>query len=70
MKRGKSYRQFTKYKDLDSAGNETNIDYETVFGLLRAVNYTGYISVEYEGTEEEFDVVPRAIERMRQYINE
>ena len=59
-----------KYKELDRAGNETNIDYKTVFGLLRAVNYAGCISVEYEGTEEEFDVVPRAVERMRKYINE
>jgi sugar phosphate isomerase/epimerase len=59
-----------KYKQLDTAGNETNIDYRTIFGLLRAVNYTEYISVEYEGTEEEFDVVPRAVERMRGYVNE
>lgn len=59
-----------KYKDLDWAGNEINIDYRTIFGLLRAVNYTGYISVEYEGEEEEFDIVPRAIERMRRYVNE
>ena len=59
-----------KYKELDRAGNETSIDYKTIFGLLRDVNYAGCISVEYEGTEEEFDVVPRAVERMRKYVNE
>ena len=59
-----------KYKELDAQGNETRIDYRTIFGLFRAVNYAGYISVEYEGAEEEFDAVPRAVERMRKYINE
>jgi sugar phosphate isomerase/epimerase len=59
-----------KYKELNTVGNETNIDYRTIFGLLRDVNYKGCISVEYEGTEEEFDVVPRAVECMRKYINE
>lgn len=59
-----------KYKDLDNQGNETCIDYRAILDLLRAVNYRAYISVEYEGAEEEFEAVPRAAERMRKYINE
>ena len=59
-----------KYRDLDSQGNETCIDYRAIFDLLRNANYRGYISVEYEGTEEEFEAVPRAVGCMRRYINE
>ena len=59
-----------KYEELDTNGNETNIDYGSILGLLRAVNYTGYISVEYEGAEEEFEAVPRAVESMRTCIKQ
>ncbi len=58
-----------KFMELDEKGNEKNIDYDTIFQLLRENNYNGYVSVEYEGEEEEFMAVPRAVNRIKQYIS-
>tara|TARA_B100000900_G_scaffold289881_1_gene248736 strand:- start:5965 stop:6915 length:951 start_codon:yes stop_codon:yes gene_type:complete len=38
-----------KSYDFDNRGNETTIDYQKMFGLVKKAGYTGYISVEYEG---------------------
>ena len=58
-----------KIKEVDAEGKEVNIDYETVFRLLRAVNYGRFVSLEYEGDEDEFDAVPRAIRGIRKFID-
>ena len=57
-----------KFLKVDKEGNEINIDYKTIFDLLKKRGYKGYISVEYEGEEDEFTAVPRAIARIKRYL--
>lgn len=38
-----------KSYDFDASGNETTIDYEKMFQIIRAQNFSGYIGIEYEG---------------------
>jgi sugar phosphate isomerase/epimerase len=38
-----------KAREFDAQGEETQIDYRTCLGALKAVNYVGAISIEYEG---------------------
>ncbi len=40
-----------KSHDFDSAGNETEIDYVKMLGIVKNAGYTGFIGVEYEGNE-------------------
>lgn len=35
--------------DFDADGNETNMDYPSLFDAMRAVDYQGWLGVEYEG---------------------
>lgn len=35
----------------DAAGNEKNIDYKRMLKIVRNAGYTGYIGIEYEGSE-------------------
>lgn len=57
-----------KFNELNEEGNEKNIDYDTIFKILKENSYSGYISVEYEGEEDEFTAVPRAVNRIRKYV--
>lgn len=50
-----------KLLQLDETGREINIDHTQIINLLREVNYRGFISVEYEGEEDEISAVPRGI---------
>jgi L-ribulose-5-phosphate 3-epimerase len=61
--------QFVRAKvyDLDENGRERWIDYDRIFGILRKVNYNGFISMIYEGKEDKFAVIPRAIRLLRSY---
>ena len=40
-----------KSNNFDEAGNETGIDYTRMLQLVKDAGYTGYIGVEYEGSE-------------------
>jgi len=57
-----------KFMELDEEGNEKDIDYYTIFQLLRENHYNGYVSVEYEGKEDEFIAVPRAVNCIGRHI--
>jgi L-ribulose-5-phosphate 3-epimerase len=59
-----------KFMEVDKQGNEPNIEYGRIFPLLRKVGYDGYVSVEYEGEEAEESAVPRAVQRIREFIGE
>jgi sugar phosphate isomerase/epimerase len=56
-----------KFYDPDATGREQWIDYDRVFNILRKVNYNGFISVIYEGAEDKFAAIPRAIRFLRSY---
>ncbi len=40
-----------KSHDFDAAGNETDIDYTKMLQIVKDAGYTGFIGVEYEGSE-------------------
>ena len=62
--------QFVRAKvyDLDESGREKWIDYDRVFGILRKVNFNGFISMIYEGKEDKFTVIPKAIRLLRSFV--
>ena len=61
--------QFVRAKvyDLDDNGREKWIDYDRVFGILRKQHYNGFISMIYEGKEDKFVVIPKAIRFLRSF---
>jgi L-ribulose-5-phosphate 3-epimerase len=62
--------QFVRAKvyDLDESGREKWIDYDRVFGILRKVNFNGFISMIYEGKEDKSTVIPKAIRLLRSFV--
>ena len=42
------------------------LDYKRIFGILKKVNYNGYVSLEFEGKEDPFVAVPKSIAMLRQ----
>ncbi|MDR8392521.1 sugar phosphate isomerase/epimerase [Aliifodinibius sp. S!AR15-10] len=40
-----------KSYNFDSSGNETTIDFEKMLSIVEEAGYTGYVGVEYEGSE-------------------
>jgi sugar phosphate isomerase/epimerase len=62
--------QFVRAKvyDLDESGREKWIDYDRVFGILRKLHYNGFISMIYEGKEDKFTVIPKAIRLLRSFV--
>ncbi len=42
-----------------------DLDYAEIAGILKAANYTGYISLEYEGKDPAESAIPASLERLR-----
>lgn len=40
-----------KTHSFDNEGNEENLDYARLMGIVRNAGYTGYVGIEYEGTQ-------------------
>ena len=38
-----------KSHDFDNQGNETQLDYERLMGIVLDAGYRGYVGIEYEG---------------------
>ncbi len=62
--------QFVRAKlySLDASGREQWIDYDRVFNILRAVKYNGFISLVYEGQEDELTAIPRGARFLRSFV--
>jgi sugar phosphate isomerase/epimerase len=43
-----------------------DLDYRRIAAILREVNYTGYISLEFEGKEDPNTAVPKSLALLRQ----
>jgi sugar phosphate isomerase/epimerase len=63
--------QFVRAKlyELDERGKEKNIDYNRVFNILRGVHYNGFVSLVYEGKEDEMAAVPRGARFLRSFVS-
>ena len=57
-----------KFYNLDEKGEEQNYDFKKVFRMLKDVRFNGYLSIEYEGEEEEHTAVPRAVSFLRRLV--
>lgn len=64
--------QFVRAKlyQLDEKGVERHIDYRRVFNILRSVHYNGFVSLVYEGKEEETAAIPRGARFLRSHLLE
>lgn len=58
----------TKIYDLDENGREKWIDYDRVFSILGKARFNGFISMIYEGREDKFVVIPKAIRFLRSFV--
>lgn len=57
-----------KLYQLDEKGKEQNIDYNRVFNILRGVHYNGFVSLVYEGKEDELTAIPRGTRFLRSFV--
>jgi sugar phosphate isomerase/epimerase len=62
--------QFVRAKlyQLDERGKEQFIDYNRVFNILRGVHYNGFVSLVYEGKEDELAAIPRGTRFLRSFV--
>lgn len=56
-----------KIHKLSAQGEELEFDYNRIFEILKRNQYRGFISVEYEGQEDELEYVPKAVDMLRRY---
>lgn len=59
-----------KLLTLDAAGREINIDHAQIVEWLAQRHYDGFISVEYEGTEDEQAAVARGVDYLKGLISQ
>ena len=45
-----------------------NADLQRLLGILRAVNYRGYVALEYEAREDPREAVPRAMATLQKLM--
>lgn len=49
-------------------GEERRLDYQRIFAILRQASYHGFLSIVYEGTEDERAAVARAVPFLRRFM--
>jgi len=54
-----------KMNNVGPDGTDDTCDYPRFTKMLKEMNYRGFVSVEYEGPEEEMTAIPRGIEYIR-----
>jgi sugar phosphate isomerase/epimerase len=57
-----------KIHKISKDGVEQEFDYDKIFTILKDADYKGFISVEYEGEEDEMEYAPIAINMVRSYM--
>lgn len=57
-----------KFYELDQRGADRKQDYGKIFDILNRAHYRGFISVEYEGEEDELLAIPRGVEFLKNYV--
>ena len=56
-----------KVHDLSPDGEAVGFDYGKIFSMLTRHRYHGFVTLEYEGTQDELTCVPRAVAMLRRY---
>jgi len=57
-----------KFHDVDKEGRDLVLDYNKIFDILNKAKYRGFLSIEYEGKEEEFSAIPKVVKFLKQFI--
>jgi len=57
-----------KLRDIAADGSEKTLDYPAIVNALRSAHYDAFISLEYEGRQDPFVVVPRAVDYFRKLL--
>lgn len=57
----------TKIYEIET-GEERRLDYTRIFSMLRSAGYNGFLSIVYEGTEEDLLAVEKAVRYLRQMM--
>lgn len=62
--------QFVRAKlyDLDAEGRSKWMDYDRIFNTLRGVHFNGFISLVYEGKEDQSTAIPRGNRFLRTFL--
>ncbi|RLG80979.1 MAG: hypothetical protein DRO40_10370 [Thermoprotei archaeon] len=66
----KTFQLKLKHEDTESYWVETRLDYRKIIEILKNAGYNGYLSLEYEGTEDEETAVPKSIQFLRYIIKQ
>jgi sugar phosphate isomerase/epimerase len=59
-----------KLHDIAADGSERTLDYPAIVAILRRAGYGGFVSMEYEGAQDPFEVLPRAAAHLRKLLLE
>jgi len=54
-----------KARDIRADGRDAAFDFDTTLDLLDKAGFSGSLSVEYEGTQDEFDCLPRVVSYLK-----
>lgn len=54
-----------KIHEITKDGREMQFDYDKIFAIVKKANYRGFLSMEYEGKEEELEYVPISINMLK-----
>jgi sugar phosphate isomerase/epimerase len=50
-------------------GRETSLDYDRIFNIIRSVHYNGWISLVYEGQEDDRTAIEKGAKFLRRYMS-
>jgi len=59
---------YAKMREFDSRGQETTIDMERCVNILKKTGYDGYLSIEFEGSGDEFEGVKKSKQLLKRYL--
>lgn len=64
----RAWHVHAKFTRVTPDGADAKVNYPAVIRLLRAANYDGWVSLEYEGEEASGEAVPRALAYLRRLL--
>jgi L-ribulose-5-phosphate 3-epimerase len=67
---GHAVHVHAKLYELDDRGTDKRLDWPAVIATLRAAGYRGFLSIEYEGSEDAEAAVPRGVSYLRRLFRE
>ncbi|MFB3094626.1 MAG: hypothetical protein ACE10O_02070, partial [Candidatus Acidiferrales bacterium] len=59
-----------KLHDIAADGSERTLDYPKILKFLKRARYRSFLSMEYEGKQDPFEVLPRAAAHLRELLRE